>query len=512
MVDASVTSHHKNKWLTCAGEINGRTWLGLFGVFLAVMASGVGENASKFALADIQGGMLLSQDAGSWLTTCYVTGFVIGSGFTPCFWPTFSLRRVALVMSAIYLTGGLITPWLAGHYPALLAVRSLQGFAGGALPPMLMTVVLRFMPPLIKVLGLGAYGWVSAWSATLGATAAAFAFHWGWSGYFYWNLPLMAIAAVCIGYGLPQDPLRLERLRQFNWRGLLLGGTALGMLTTGISQGERLDWLNSSLIYVLLLGGIGFLMLFLINEWFHPLPFFNLQLLKKRNLSFSLITLGGVLIIMVSLVNITSGYLSAIQGYRQEQTSDMMLWVALPQLITLPIITVICNTPRVDCRWVLAISLLLMATACLLASQLTPEWNGDSFHTIALLQAIAQPMAIIPLLMQATGGLLPTDGPFAAAWFNAVKGFSATAASGAIALLSRQRGDFHADVITDGFGSTYRDTSAAAGEQLSQIASRQGHVLASADLYMLVAGLALLLTALILFMPTRIYPPRSVAA
>ncbi|MNE76338.1 hypothetical protein D3C80_1725680 [compost metagenome] len=140
------------------------------------------------------------------------------------------------------------------------------------------------------------------------------------------------------------------------------------MLTTGISQGERLDWLNSPLIYVLLLSGIGLLMLFLINEWFHPLPFFNLQLLKKRNLSFSLITLGGVLIIMVSLVNITSGYLSAIQGYRQEQTSDMMLWVALPQLITLPIIAVICNTPRVDCRWVLAISLLLMATACLLAS------------------------------------------------------------------------------------------------------------------------------------------------
>ena len=511
MVEVSVTPHHKNRWLASAGEINGRTWLGLFGVFLAVMASGVGENASKFALADIQGGMLLSFDAGSWLTTCYVTGFVIGSGFTPCFWPTFSLRRVALTMCGIYLAGGLLTPWLGEQYGVLLAVRSLQGFAGGALPPMLMTVVLRFMPPLIKVLGLGAYGWVSAWSATLGATAAAFAFHWGWSGYFYWNLPLMAIAALCIGYGLPQDPLRLERLRQFNWRGLLLGGMALGMLTVGISQGERLDWLNSPLIYVLLLGGGGLLALFLINEWYHPLPFFNLQLLSKRNLSFSLITLGGVLLIMVSLVNITSGYLSAIQGYRQEQTSDLMLWVALPQLITLPIVAIICNTPRVDCRWVLAISLLLMATACVLAAQLTPEWNGDTFRVIALLQAVAQPMAIIPLLMQATGGLLPTDGPFAAAWFNAVKGFAATAAGGAIALLSRQRGDYHAGTIADGFGSAYSRASGSA-EQLAQLAARQGHVLASADLYLLVAGLALLLTALILVMPTRIYPPRSVAA
>ncbi|EMD5260638.1 MFS transporter, partial [Providencia stuartii] len=488
------------------------TWMGLFGVFLAVMASGIGENASKFALADIQGAISLNIDTGSWLITCYVTGFVIGSGFTPCFWPTFSLRRVALFMCTIYLIGGLITPLFAEHYSLLLAVRCLQGFAGGALPPMLMTVVLRFMPPLIKVLGLGAYGWVSAWSATFGATAAAFAFHWGWSGYFYWNIPLMAIATLCIGYGLPQDPLRLERLKQFNWRGLLLGVSTLAMLTIGISQGERLDWLNSPLIYVLLVGGLGLLALFLMNEWYHPLPFFNLQLLGKRNLSFSLITLGGVLLIMVSLVNITSSYLSVIQGYRQEQISDMMLWVSLPQLITLPVVAMICNTPRVDCRWILAISLILMATACLLASQVTPEWNGDTFRVISLLQAIAQPMAIIPLLMFATGGLLPTDGPFAAAWFNAVKGFAATAAGGAIALLNRQRGDFHSNIITDGFGSTYRDISLSSTGELTQLATKQGYVLASSDLYMLVSGLALLLVGLVMFMPTRIYPPRSVTA
>ncbi len=27
MVDASITSHHKNKWLVSASEINGRTWI-----------------------------------------------------------------------------------------------------------------------------------------------------------------------------------------------------------------------------------------------------------------------------------------------------------------------------------------------------------------------------------------------------------------------------------------------------------------------------------------------------
>lgn len=47
MVEVSVTPHHKNRWLASAGEINGRTWLGLFGVFLAVMASGVGKTPAS---------------------------------------------------------------------------------------------------------------------------------------------------------------------------------------------------------------------------------------------------------------------------------------------------------------------------------------------------------------------------------------------------------------------------------------------------------------------------------
>ena len=54
-----------------------------------------------------------------------------------------------------------------------------------------------------------------------------------------------------------------------------------------------------------------------------------------------------------------------------------------------------------------------------------------------------------------------------------MKGFAATAAGGAIALLSRQRGDYHAGTIADGFGSAYSRASGSA-EQLAQLAARQG--------------------------------------
>ena len=87
-----------------------------------------------------------------------------------------------------------------------------------------------------------------------------------------------------VAYGLPQDPLRLERFKQFNGRGLLLGFPAICMLVIGILQGNRLDWFESGLITFLLCGGSVLLVLFMVNEWSQPIPFFKLQMLGLRNL------------------------------------------------------------------------------------------------------------------------------------------------------------------------------------------------------------------------------------
>ncbi len=39
-----------------------------------------------------------------------------------------------------------------------------------------------------------------------------------------------------MAWGLPQDPLRLERFRQFDTRGVLLGFPAIAMLVTAFEQ------------------------------------------------------------------------------------------------------------------------------------------------------------------------------------------------------------------------------------------------------------------------------------
>ena len=310
-----------------------------------------------------------------------------------------------------------------------------------------------------------------------------------------------------VAYGLPQDPLRLERFKQFNWRGLLLGFPAICMLVIGLLQGNRLDWFESGLITFLLIGGGVLLVLFMLNEWSHPVPFFKLQMLGLRNLAFALIVLAGVLMVLTSVVIIPSSFLAQVQGYRPLQTAPVMLLMALPQLIALPLVAALCNLRWVDCRWVLGIGLSMLVLCCIGSSHLTSAWIRDDFYGWYLLQIFGQPMAVLPLLMLSTGSIQPMDGPFASAWFNTVKGLAAVIATAVLDTLTTQREHFHSTMLVDHLGNSPLADGDAPG--LAQRLHQQAVVLTSSDLYYVMAGVAVALILLIFWMPTRIFPPRA---
>nr|WP_314525166.1 MFS transporter [uncultured Pseudomonas sp.] len=484
-----------------------RIIIGLVGVLIAVLVSGLNEMVTKVALADIRGALAIGYDEGTWLVASYTATSVAAMAFAPWCSVTFSLRRFTLWAISVFTVLGVLCPF-APNYESLLVMRTLQGLAGGALPPMLMTVALRFLPANVKLYGLAGYALTATFGPGLGTPLAGL-----WTEYVGWQWTFWQIVAPCliamaaVAYGLPQDPLRLERFKQFNWRGLLLGFPAICMLVIGILQGNRLDWFESSLICTLLGGGLLLLVLFLINEWSQPMPFFKMQMLGIRNLAFALMTLAGVLIVLLAVVIIPSSYLAQVQGYRPIQTAPITLLAALPQLIALPLVAALCNLRWVDCRWVLGVGLSMLVLSCIGGSHLTSEWIRDDFYVLQLLQIFGQPMSVLPLLMLSTGSISPAEGPFASAWFNTVKGLSAVIATGVIEALTTARQHFHSTMLVDRLGNSplADGDSASLAHRLHQ----QVVVLTAADLYLCMAGVALALILLIFWLPTRIYPPRA---
>ena len=484
-----------------------RIIIGLVGVLLAVLVSGLNEMVTKVALADIRGALNIGYDEGTWLVTSYTATSVAAMAFAPWCSVTFSLRRFTLCAISLFTLLGLLCPF-APNYESLLLMRTLQGLAGGALPPMLMTVALRFLPANFKLYGLAGYALTATFGPGLGTPLAGLWTEYvGWQWTFWQIIVPCLVAMMMVAYGIPQDPLRLERLKAFNWKGLLLGFPAICMLVIGLLQGNRLDWFESNLISALLISGSLLLVAFLINEWSQPIPFFKLQMLGIRNLAFALMTLAGVLIVLQAVVLIPSSYLAQVQGYRPVQTAPIMLIAALPQLIALPLVAALCNLRWVDCRWVLGMGLSMLTLSCLGGSLLTSEWIRDNFYVLQWLQIFGQPMSVLPLLMLSTGSIQPTDGPFASAWFNTVKGLAAVVATGVIEALTTSRLHFHSTMLVDSLGNSPLADRNDPG--LAHRLHEQAVVLTSSDLYVCMAGVAVTLILLIFWLPTRIFPPRA---
>ena len=75
----------------------------------------------------------------------------------------------------------------------------------GCLPPMLMTVALRFLPPGIKLYGLGAYALTATFGPNLGLPLAAFWFEYvGWQWVFWQVIPLCLVAMAAVSHGIPR--------------------------------------------------------------------------------------------------------------------------------------------------------------------------------------------------------------------------------------------------------------------------------------------------------------------
>ncbi|WP_041249292.1 MFS transporter [Gluconacetobacter diazotrophicus] len=504
---------------------------GLAGVLLAVLLAGFNEHTTEAGLADIRGAFHLGHDEGTWITAVFEAFNIAAMAFAPWCSVTFSIRRLTIAMTGLVGVLGTAAPFMP-NLSSLLLLRCVQGLACGSLPPMLMTVALRFLPPNIKIYGLGAYALTATFGPNIGgAPLAGFWFEYvGWPFLFWQIVPLCLISMVCVAWGLPQDPIRLERFRQFDWRGLLTGLPAICMLVIALEQGDRLDWFRSPLITHLFFGGGFLFVLFIVNEWFHPVPFFRIQLLKQRNVTDALLTLAAVLVLGAVTAEIPAVYLEEVRGYRPIQIAPVMLILALPQVLALPLVSALCNIRRVDCRHVLMAGLAIQGLSYFLGTWIDADWVRENFYAMQLLQVASEPMMVIAILMLATMGLGPADGPFISGMFNMTKGVANAIAAGVISALLRRREQFHSTMLLDTYGTNHTALQSWGDPAQALLAphivdparldwnmtvllhgeaSEQALILACADIYTIMIGVCAALFMLNLVLPQRVYPPRA---
>jgi DHA2 family multidrug resistance protein len=503
---------------------------GLVGMLIAAMTSEFNDQVTSVALADIRGALGISHDPGTWIQSLYVSAEIIGMAISPSLQMIFTLRRWTLFAIALCGASSVLIPF-SPNVEAIYALRVLQGLAGGLIIPLLMTTALRALTPNIRLYGLAVYALTATFIPALATTVAAL---WTditvWRFVFLQTIPLCSLAGVLVWYCMHQDQPRYERLRTLDWRGGLLLVIGIAALSTMLYQGDRLDWFNSRLICVLALVSAVAIPLLLINEWFHPSPLLKLQMFGRRNFAYGALALFTFLVISQSASTVPLRYLQEVQGYRPLQSNLITLEIAALQLVMLPAMALLLDYKRVDSRVVSLVGLGLILASCVGSSFLTVYWNRDQFYLWQLLQAVGQPMVIMPLLMMVTNTIAgPAEGPFASALVNTSRGLAEAASAWFLALIGRWRDALHSSRIVDEVGQDrwrviqsngvlpqYPPPLTPGGrprvpgslEAFSHAVQQQVTILSTSDTFLILGALSVFLMVVVMTLPVRTVPPR----
>jgi len=517
-----------------AGAVDIKPFFGLIGVLIAAMTSEFNDQVTSIALIDVRGALGISHDPGTWIQSLYVSAEIIGMAISPWLLMTFTLRRWTLFTIALCGASSVLIPFSA-NIEAIYALRLLQGLAGGLIIPLVMTTAFRILTPNIRLYGLAIYALTATFTPALASTVAAL---WtdivGWRFVFLQTIPLCSLAGVLVWYCMDQDQPKYERFRILDWRGALLLVIGIGALSTMLYQGDRLDWFNSKLICVLALLSAIAIPLLLVNEWFHPLPLLKLQMLGRRNLAYGALGLFLFLIISQSGSSVPLQYLQQVQGYRPLQSNLITLEIAALQLVMLPAMALLLDYKRVDSRVVSLVGLGLILASCIGSSFVTVYWNRDQFYIWQLLQAIGQPMVVMPLLMMATNTVTsPADGPFLSALVNTARAIAEAAATWLLELIDRWRDALHSDRIVDQAGQDRWRVIQSNGvlpqyppplmpdgrlrapnslESFSHAVEQQVTILSTSDTFLILGALTVFLMVVVMTLPVRTVPPRILFA
>lgn len=500
-----------------------RRAIGLLGIVLTAVAAQLNDAVLDTALRDVAGGIGLSDDTATWLQTLFITGQVLGMCTAPSLGIGFSFRRFALFVVAMNCFPAMLMTMGGREGGAVLVLRFVEGLGAGFVFPLILTLALRMVGPPIRLYALSVYAMTATLTPNL---AASFAGLWidgvgDWRFVFLQPIPWCAVAAACIWWGLPKEPPQWDRLRQFDWPGLVFVATGWGSLTIVFEQGDRLDWYNSALITVLTAVSLVSLPALFLSERFAAVPLMRFSLLGRRNFAYAVIALLAFLVLSLSASQVPIQFLEQVQGYKPLQAYPVTLVVALPQLALLPATAWLLDHRRVDARWVNAIGFILILGACWGGAHVTSGWVRDQFYLWQGLQSVGFAFVVMPILMISTNALKPDEGPYGSALINAPRAVAEGVGVWALQLITRWRGGLHRDRIIDLLGQNRlvleqvgalpvgapRTPDPALAAVNAEI-QRQVVTLTTIDSYAILGVLSVALLIALAVIPTRSYPPR----
>jgi DHA2 family multidrug resistance protein len=427
------------------GRASVTTWIAVLAAMIGSFMAILNIQITNASLLNIEGGIGTGVDNGSWISTSYLIGEIVVIPLTDYLSRVFSFRRYMLASATLFAAFSVGCAFVH-DLPSMIAMRGLQGFAGGVLIPMAFTLVLIKLPKPQQPVGLAIFALSVTFAPAIGPTIGGYLTeNYGWQTIFFVNVIPTVIMVGALYLTLERAPMQLKLLRDGDWAGIATMAIGLSALQTVLEEGNKDDWFASPFIQRLAVIAFISLSLFVWIELTAEKPLIRLRLLKGRNFGIGTISVTLLGFALFGSVYILPAYLGQAQGYNSEQIGNVLAWTGLPQLLLIPFIPKLMQ--RFDTRAIAFIGLMIFAASCFMNTAMSPDYAGDQLFIPNVVRAIGQAMVLTPLTSLTTGDIAPQDAAAASGISNMLRNLGGAIGTAVLATIITKREQFHSNII-----------------------------------------------------------------
>jgi len=519
---SAVPSNARPVVAKSADQASTTTWIAVFAAMIGAFMAILNIQITNASLLDIEGGIGTGVDNGSWISTSYLIGEIIVIPLTGYLSRVFSFRKYLLASTFFFALLSMACAF-AHDLGSMIALRGLQGFAGGVMIPMAFTMVGTKLPLAQKPIGLAMFSLAVTFAPAVGPTIGGYLTeNYGWQTIFFVNTAPSILMIVALWFTLEREPMRLDLLKHGDWAGIITMAVGLSAFQTMLEEGNKDDWFGSTFIVRLAVIAAVSLTAFIWIELTVTRPLVDLRLLRNRN--FAIGTLGNVLIgfALFGSVYVLPQYLGQVQGYNAEQIGQVLAWTGLPQLLLIPLVPRLMKV--VDVRYIGFAGVGLFALSSFMNTGMSLDYSGDQFFLPNIVRAIGQALMITPLSAITTLDIAPKDAANASGISNMLRNLGGAIGTASLATIITKREQYHSNIIgqsvtlyrdevrrrlseiTDYFMSHGISDVATAKQQavieLGKIVKRQALVLGFSDAFAVI-GIVLAIAAVLLLLARK---------
>lgn len=382
-----------------------RQWLGFLAMGVGMFMAMLDIQIVSSSLAQIQGGLMASPDEVSWVQTSYLVAEVIMiplSGYLARLLSThvlFSLSALGFSLASLGCAS-------ATSLEAMIAFRALQGFAGGAMIPLVFATGFTLFPGKRQAAVSVAMGMIVTMAPALGPSVGGYITEQlSWQWLFIINVIPGFLVASTVWSLIRIDQGDRRLLRTLDVPGLVWLAVFLGSLQYVLEEGPENRWLYDPEIFVVSMISAVAGVLFLSRVFSCRAPIVDLRVFSNRNFaigSFYNFTLGIGLWGMLFLMPL---FLAWVRDYNSFQIGMIMLVTGACMFLSAPLAGFL--TRLFDLRVMLGVGLLMISLSIYLNCFLTSESGFWELFLPQVLRGLSLMICLIPANMLALGMLRP---------------------------------------------------------------------------------------------------------